>query len=419
MPEFRFKAIDSKGKVVNGVSSAQDPSSLSDILSGQGLFLMESHEVLSPDVIMAGSPQPLFAERKASRFSFRLRPARITLKEVSFLTAQMSIMVRSALPILESLELLAAQTPNPELKRVLVDVRRGVNEGEPLSAAFGRHPAVFDEIFVSLIAAGEASGDLDMMLERLSDHLLFHLKLKASIRSVLTYPIIVMLTATSVVAFLVVFVLPTFMEVFTQLNIELPLPTLILVRLGEAVRSFWWLMILGLIAALAGFKLWLRDSENAKRFNRFVLATPIVGPLVQNIVLTRTLRTMGSLIDSGVSILKSLELSRAATGNVLFAELMERVAVDVREGKALSWSFSRSPHIPPIVVGMLATGERTGTLPTVIKRVAEFYESETNTSIKDLFSALEPIFIVGLGIMVGGIAVSVLLPMFDVAQNIQ
>jgi type IV pilus assembly protein PilC len=413
MPDFRFKAIDAQGKVVNGVSSAQDPTGLSAILQGQGLFLMESDEVHPPAAVAAAEAPP-----KKSLLRWR-RGDKVSLKDLSFLTAQMSIMIRSALPIVESLELLAAQTVHPKLKAILKEISRSVSEGLPLSQAFARYPEVFDDVYVSLLAAGEIGGDLDQMLDRLSSHLAFRVKMAQSIRSVLAYPLIVVLTTMGVVSFLVLFVLPTFMEIFKQLAIELPLPTKILMFVSEGLRRFWWVVILAAAGARLSFKGWLKDPENVRRFARFQLGLPVIGTLIQNIVMTRTLRTMGSLMDSGVSIMKCLELSRASAGNPIFSDLLDDVALDVRDGKTLSSSFAQSPFIPPVVIGMIATGERTGTLPEVVSRVAAFYETETESAIKDLFAALEPLFILGLGLMVGGVAVSVLMPLFDVAQGVK
>lgn len=419
MPDFRFKAIDATGKVVKGQSSAQDPANLARILQEQGLFLMESDEA----IVVVETPAAAKPKGKGFNRSIKVplpkRKGQITLKEVSFLTSQLAIMIRSALPILESLELLAAQAANPEMKAVLKDITTAVSEGLPLSQAFARHPKLFDEIYISLLAAGEISGELDEMLDRLSAHLTFQIKLRSSIRSVLAYPAVVVSVSIAVVGFIIVFVLPTFMEVFTQLEIELPLPTRILIMVSEAIRTWWHAMSAAVFAAFLGFKHWLREPDNLRRATRWQLDTPIIGPLTRNIVLTRMLRTMGSLIASGISITKSLEIARSAAGNIIYSDIMEKVAHDVHEGKPMSQSFAESPYIPPVVIGMIATGERTGTLPDIISRVADFYEAETDTSIKDLFSAIEPIFIVGLGVMVGAMAVSVLLPMFDVAQGIK
>jgi type IV pilus assembly protein PilC len=414
MPEYEFKAVDNSGKFVSGVSSAHDPATLGRILQDQGLFLMETVEV-------GGSKQPVVKSAGVLLAKLRdLRPKpKISLKDVTFCTAQLAIMVRSALPILESLEILADQAPNPTFQQLLRTVGKDVSEGMPLSKAFAQHPGTFDTIYVSLLAAGEASGDLDTMLERLASHLDFNVKLNSKIQSALLYPVIVIMVALAVLTFLVTFVLPTFAEIFVQLKIELPLPTRMLLYGGAVLRAYWYAFLIAGTAAWFGFRAWARHPRNEVTVDRALLRLPLIGVLIRNLVLTRILRTLGSLLESGVTILFSLELAKSAAGNRIFRDLLEKVGGEVREGKILSASLSQSEYIPKVVIGMIATGEKTGTLPEVINRVAGFYEAETDTAVKNIFTALEPLFIVVLGIMVGGIAISVLLPMFDMAGGIQ
>jgi len=414
MPEYEFKAVDNQGKFIDGVSNAHDAVSLGRILQDQGLFLMETVELGG-----RGKPRSQAADALMARLRALWPQPKISLRDVTFCTAQLSIMVRSALPILESLEILGDQAPNPTFKALLQDVGRSVSEGTPLSKAFARHPETFDTIYVSLLAAGEASGDLDVMLERLAAHLDFNVKLNSKIQSALLYPVIVILVALAVLTFLVAFILPTFAEIFVQLNIALPLPTRILLYGGDVLRHYWYAFLFSGMAAWFGFRAWARHPRNAETVDRALLRLPLIGDLIRNIVLTRVLRTLGSLLESGITILRALDLAKSAAGNKIFFDLLEKVGNEVREGKILSASLSQSKYIPKVVIGMIATGEKTGTLPEVINRVAGFYEAETDTAVKNIFTALEPLFIVVLGIMVGGIAISVLLPMFDMAGGIQ
>lgn len=413
MPDFKFKAIDAQGQVVNGSSTAADAEALARILHGQGLFLMESTEDATAPKAGADT-RPLMARMLAYRFR-----GRIKAKDIAFFTAQLSIMVRSALPLMEALTILAEYAPNDRFRDLLKDIQDQVGEGCPLSAAFARHPKVFDKVYLSLLAAGEASGDMETMLGRLTAYLDFSIQMKSKIRSALLYPVIVLLTACSVIGFVVVFVLPTFMEVFVQLNIQLPWPTRLLLLVSEAVRTWWYVAPIMAAAFWSGLRLWTREQRNAKKVDLLLMRIPVIGELIRNLVLTRVLRTLSSLLESGVSILTCLELSKAAANNWVFHDILEHARVELREGKPLSGTLSGNEHIPPVLVSMISTGERTGTLPEVIDRVAGFYETETDTAIRNLFAAIEPIFIVGLGIMVGGIAVSVLLPMFDIAGAIQ
>lgn len=416
MPLFHYKAVDGKGKSVAGSSEARSPESLADILNGQGLFLTEATAAEGK-----APPEPRLAESPSfvEAVSQMAGPAKVGLKEVALFTAQLSVMVRTALPILESLEILARQDRNPAFKALLLEVSRGVREGQPLSQAFSRHPAVFDPIYISFLAAGEASGKLEVMMERLSAHLDFQMRLGQKVRSALLYPAIVLMTAVAVVAFLVVFILPTFMEVFAQFDVDLPLPTRMLIVAGESVREGWMLWLSAILFGWWYVRRWLTDPAHTKTIHTLQLRLPIAGDLVRNVVMTRVLRTLGALTSGGVPILKALRLAQASADNVVFHELLGRVFDDVEKGKGLTPAMVGSPYIPDAVIGMIATGERTGTLPEVLDKVAGFYEAETDSSIKNLFSALEPIFVILLGLVVGAIAVSVLLPMFDLAQGIE
>ncbi len=412
MPEYEFKAVDSLGRFTSGVSSAANPEVLSRILQDQGLFLMETIEV------GGGAEGSKAADHLMGKLRGLMPKPKVSLKDVAFCTAQFSIMVRSALPILEALELLADQAPNPTLKQKLRAVGKSVSGGTPLSKAFAEHPETFDSIYVSLLAAGEASGDLDVMLERLAAHLDFNVKLNSKIQSALIYPVIVILVACSVLGFLVAFVLPTFAEIFVQLNITLPLPTRALLYGGEVVRHYWYAFLIAGTAAWYGFRAWARSPRNAATVDRALLRLPLIGNLIRNIVLTRMLRTLGSLLESGITVLLALELAKSAAGNKIFSDLLDKVGGEVREGKILSESLTQSPYIPKVVIGMIAAGEKTGALPEVMNRVAGFYEAETDTAVKNIFAAIEPLFIVFLGLMVSGLAISVLLPMFDMAGGI-
>jgi type IV pilus assembly protein PilC len=416
MPHYKYKSIDSSGKTTNGTLNARSKEALSVMLQERGLFLMEARIAAAPD---AAEPQKPAVPETAAEERPAGTGAKVALKEVAVFTSQLMIMLRTALPILESLDMLARQSQNPVMQSILLDVSRSLRAGQPLSRAFGRYPATFDEVYISLLAAGEASGRLDVMLDRLSSYLDFQVQLKEKVSSALVYPTIVALTAGAVVAFMIVFVLPTFMEVFSQFNIELPLPTRVLIFVSAQIREWWYALLAGAAGVWWYFSRWLTDPAHTWQIHSLQLRLPIAGKLTRNIVMTRILRTLGSLTESGIPILKSLEIAKAAGGNLVFGDLMENIMDDVREGRGLSAGLSKSPYIPPTVVGMIATGEKTGSLPEVINKVASFYEAETDTAIKELFSAIEPLFVVGLSILVGGIAVSVLLPMFNLAGGIQ
>lgn len=415
MPRFRYQAIDNKGKKSSGAAEASDVKALTDVLRAQGLFLVgataEKGEAASPAAAQA--PAPDIGDLAGARNQ------KVPLELVSMFTSQLAIMVRTALPIMESLTSLGRQQPNPVFKAIILDIGRNVQQGQSLSQSCAAYPKVFDEVYISLLSAGEASGNMHAMLERLADYLQFQRDLRNKVRSALLYPTIVIFTAFAVVAFLVLFIMPTFAEVFAQFDMKLPLPTQILLGLSAHLRSTWYFYVAGIGAAWWYFSVWLSRPTNTKTIHTLQLDLPVVGPLVRNIVLTRTLRTLASLVGSGVPILKSLDLAKASAGNVVFHDLLVEVHRSASEGRGLSNALAKSPYFPELVAGMVANAEKTGTLPEALTKMSDYYEHETDTAIKDLFSVLEPIFVVGLGLIVAGIAVAILLPIFELGNAIQ
>lgn len=408
MPVYNYKAIDSAGAVTTGTQAAQTVEVLTAMLAARRLFLMEARAEAAPETPAAKAAAPADADPSV----------RLPLKDVAIFTTQLAVMVRSALPIIESLDLLARQNANARFRAVIADIGLAVRRGLPLSKAFGKYPNAFDEVYISLLSSGEASGKLDVMLERLAAYLEFRIELHQKVRSALVYPTIVISTAVLVVVFLMLFVLPTFMEVFGQFNVELPWPTRILIAVSAEMRRWWYVLVLGAAAVAWYARVWFAKPGNAAMVDKLMLDTPVLGELARNIVMTRILRTLGSLAESGVPIMKALELSKAAAGNAVFAAVLDGVMQNVREGRGLAPAFAESPYVPPSVTGMIGTGEKTGTLPEVVGKVSAYYEAETDAAIRNLFTAIEPLFIIVLALLVGGIALSVLLPMFDLAKGI-
>ncbi|MBI3552835.1 MAG: type II secretion system F family protein [Elusimicrobia bacterium] len=412
MPSYRYKAMDRNGQQVTGSSSAASLDDLTAILKTQQLFLIEGkEEKKDADKAYASAESAVEGVAKSDDSA--------SLKTVALFTTELAIMVRTALPILEALNTLASQQQDAAFKLVLLEVAKSVREGKPLSAAFARYPKIFDEIYVGLLAVGEAGGTMGSMLQRIERYLEFRLELKAKIRSALLYPSIVVLTAFCVVVFLVLFILPTFMEIFSQLEVPLPWSTRLLLFLSAHFRTWWTFYLPGLFFAWLFLTNWISELAHRKKLEALLLELPVLGPLVTAVVLTRVLTTLSALMTSGVPILKSLSLARAAAGNAVFDDLFGAVYRDASEGKGLASALAASPYFPQSVTHMIANAERTGNLPEVLDEVAAHYGKEVDVTLKDLFTVLEPSFVVFLGLMVGGIAVSVLLPIFELAGAIQ
>lgn len=415
MPRFRYQAIDNKGKKSGGAADAPDVKALAEVLHGQGLFLVGATAEKETEPAHTGDGDASTAVKDLAG----ARGQTVPLELVSMFTSQLAIMVRTALPLMESLTSLGRQQTHPTFKAIILEIGRGVQQGQTVSSCCSRYPKVFDEVYISLLAAGEASGNMHTMLERLADYLQFQRDLRNKVRSALLYPTIVIFTAFAVVAFLVLFIMPTFAEVFSQFDLTLPLPTKILLGISAHLRATWYFYCLGASGAWWYFSTWLSRPTNVKTIHTFQLDLPVVGPLVRNIVLTRTLRTLAALVGSGVPILKSLDMAKASAGNVVFHDLLVQVHQSASEGRGLASALAQSPYFPELVSNMVANAEKTGTLPEALTKMSDYYEHETDTAIKDLFSVLEPLFVVGLGIIVAGIAVAILMPIFELGNAIQ
>lgn len=409
MPLFKFRAIDAKGRITSGSSTAADRRTLTGILKEQGLFLMEAETTQEPQA-PASTSHPVLLARSSDK---------VPLDAVTIFTTELAIMVRTALPILESLINLAEQQKNPVLKAVLFEITRTVRGGQPMSVAFARYPKIFDEVYISMLSAGEAGGNMHLMLDRIAAYLNFQRGMKAKIQAALLYPSIVVLTAGAIVAFLVLFILPTYAEVFRQFELTMPFPTRLLIGFSDNIRAWWWLYVVSAMVAWGYFTRWISDPLHVKTMDSLALSLPVVGPLVQSIVMTRVLRTLAALVSSGVPILKSLDLAKNSAGNVVFHEILGQVYRNASEGKGLASALTASRHIPPQVANMIANAEKTGTLPEVLNKISDYYETETDGAFRNLFSILEPILVVILGLMVGGIAIGVLLPIFNLGEGLK
>jgi len=421
MPLFKYKAIDSKGKVVSGSSDSKSLELLMEKLKSEGLFFMEGRmdrqapkPADEPAIPLSAVPE---GKPRVNIAGFLKR--KVPLDVLAIFTTQLSIMVRTALPLFEALGSLAKQQVRPKFKGIISQVNHAVQQGIPLSQAFARFPEVFDPVYLSLLSAGEATGKLDVMLDRIAKYLDFQREMRTKIRASLLYPSVIVLTSMAVVAFLVLFILPTFVQVFSQFEMKLPLPTRVLLSISEQVRAWWWVYLLVIGGGWVYFVRWLSNPSHTRPIDALQLQLPVIGTLVRNVVMTRVLRTLSALVSSGVPILQSLDLARASAGNAVFREIIDGIHKSASEGKGLTSSLYGNAYFPEQVSNMIRNAEKTGTLPEVLTKVADFYEKETDSTIKNVFSVLEPLFVIFLGVMVAGIAVAVLLPIFQLDAGIQ
>ena len=423
MPLYKYKAADASGKIAQGSLQAESLSDLKTALKSQGLFLMKTRAMPLPPsrgkVGMGGAPPPSSSPTRGEEvYGKNIFKKSVPLDVIALFTTEMAIMIGTALPIMETLRTLEKQQRHSRFKKVIGEICESVEQGNPLSKAFSRFPEVFDPVYLSLLASGEMGGKLSEMLDRINAYLHFQRDIKSKVRSALVYPTLLLLTCLSVVGFMVLFILPTFAQVFAQFDIQLPLPTRILLFISAHTRSWWWLYLPAVAGLWIYFSRWLSKPIHVKPVARFQLKLPVVGPLVRNIVMARVLRTLAALVSSGVPILRSLELARTSAANAVFRDIIDRIYDSANQGQGLASSLQGDPHFPEQVTHMIANAEKTGTLPKVLNKVADFYEQQTDTALKNVFAILEPVFVGFLGCLVAAIALSVLLPIFRLDSGI-
>ena len=343
----------------------------------------------------------------------------VKLQELAIFTRQFSIMIDAGLPILQCLEILATQTENKAFQRILAQVRDDVEGGSALAAALRKHPNVFDDLYCNLVAAGEAGGILDTILHRLSLYLEKIVRLRRAVRTALMYPAAVIIIAGIVVWVILTYVIPTFASLFAELGADLPLPTRIVIALSNMLARFGLFFIVIIIAVVFGFRYFYKNSEGFRRYvDRNLLRLPILGTVLLKIAVARYCRTMATLVSSGVPILESLDITAATAGNAIIEDAIRSVREDVEAGKNIADSMEKTGVFPSIVVHMINVGEQTGALDTMLSKVADFYEEEVDAAVESLMALLEPVMIAFLGVVIGGIVISMYLPIFDLVNKI-
>lgn len=398
---FTYTAKDSEGATKTGFVEAVSTDQAAEVLRGRRLVPTE------------------IKEKQTSSLSALLKQLQgVSEKEKTIFTRQLATMVAAGLPLARALEVLVGQTRNPRFREMLSSSLRDIQAGVSLSSSLEKHEGIFSRVYLSLIRAGEASGALDSILKRLAENQEKRQKFIGETRGALIYPAIVVVGMGGVFVMMMTFVIPKLTDMYRDLGADLPLPTKIMIGLSDLMTGFWWLILL--LAGLTAFGLW-RFSQTAQGrylFARLVLRLPIVGPISGQSQLAELSRTLGLLIQSGVPILTALDISKGAVGNVLYLEALDRVAVAVEKGAPLSEAMKKEPLFPVSLAQMVEVGEETGKVDEVLFKVSTFFENEVDQSVKNLATALEPIIMVLLGIMVGFLILSVILPIYSLTSQL-
>jgi type IV pilus assembly protein PilC len=390
---FEWEGRDKNGKVVRGELRAGGEAMVSASLRRQGILVTK-----------------LKKRRMGGGRS-------IKQKDIAVFTRQLATMMRAGVPLLQAFDIVGRGSTNPRLTKLLADIRADVETGTSLSMAFRKHPLYFDALYCNLVEAGEAAGILEELLDRLALYQEKIVALKNKIRSALIYPIAVLVVAFVVLSIIMIFVIPSFKEVFTSFGADLPAPTLFVISMSEVFVQYWW-AIFGVVfgGAYFFFQSWKRSEKMQKFMDRLLLKVPVFGDLVNKSAVARWTRTLATMFAAGVPLVEALDSVGGASGNAVFAEATEQIQKDVATGTALTTAMQMSGVFPTMVLQMASIGEESGSLDHMLGKAAEFYEDEVDEMVKGLSSLMEPFIIVILGVLIGGIVVSMYLPIFKLGS---
>ncbi|MCX7973379.1 MAG: type II secretion system F family protein [Candidatus Aminicenantes bacterium] len=342
---------------------------------------------------------------------FRLE--KVKLKDLSVFSRQLSVLIDAELPLIQSLNILAEQTKNRYFQRVIRTIRSDVEAGSTLNQAMRKHPKAFDDLYCNLIASGEQSGSLDIMLRRLAEYIEKIVRLRAKVRQAMIYPSAIITFAILVAIFLLWRVIPVFASIFTELGAELPFLTRIIIGASHFVQRFIILIILGLIALVILFRYYRRSATGRWTIDQLILRLPVVGPLMRKVAVSRFTRTLSTLVSGGVPMLESLQITATTAGNVIIEKAVLDARKMVAEGRSLNESLAETGQFPFMLTQMVSVGEATGTLDEMLAKLADFFDEEVDTAVAALLSVLEPLLIIFVGIMVGTLIISMYLPIFS------
>jgi type IV pilus assembly protein PilC len=406
VPEtFQYKVKDKTGKLVEGSLEAENQQLVVSKLRSMGYVPIE---------IQQQGGVKVNKELKLPGLSDR-----ISLKEVAVFSRQFATMINSGLSLLRSLYILAEQTENKALASVVNQVRMDVEKGSSLSQALAKHPKAFNRLYVSMVRAGEIGGALDSVLLRLADTIEKQVELRRKVKSAMTYPVVVAALVLVIVTAMLLFVIPMFENIYKELGGSLPAPTQFLINISKVIRKWWWAIFILEIGGAIFFKRWINSEEGRKKWDAIKLKVPVFGKLVRKTALARFSRTLSALVRSGVPILESLDIVAETSGNNVVAEAVWDTQTAVKNGEPLSKRLEDHPVFPPMVVQMMAVGEETGALDEMLDKIADFYDQEVEATVDALTSLIEPILIVVMGVCVGGMIISLYLPMFNVIKLIK
>lgn len=418
MPLYAWKGLDGGGRAVAGTREADGPKGLRQALRREAVFLTELSEVKggARAAVRAGGAGAGNLQREVSlRGLFeRVRP-----HEVAIFTRQLATLLKAGIPLSEGLAALAEQSDSRKLQLVLGEIRQRVNEGEALASALGRHGRVFPELYVNMVRSGEAAGNLDAVLVRLADFLDAQNALRSKVGGALTYPIIMMVVGSLVMGVLMVFVVPQITQVFEDSARALPVKTQVLIGVSNLVSGYWFVVLpAGLGSAWLGRR-WARSPAGRARLDRVKLRVWLIGPLLRYLAVARFARTLATMLASGVPVLVALDIVKRVLNNTVLEKVIEEARDAIREGESVAAPLKRSGQFPPMMCHMVAVGERSGELETMLEHVAEAYERDVDAKVNRMTTLLTPVMIVGMAVAVGFVVYAIIEPIMEMQQFVQ
>ncbi len=398
MPVFEYKGKTLGGNPVQGDLTAKDRSDLERMLRKNRIIIS----------------------------SIRKKPVELNIKfgtgiklvEISRFTRQFATMIGAGLPMVQCLEILGTQSENKELRKIILDVKESVEGGSTLSEAMAKHEKVFDYLYTNMVEAGEMGGALDTILVRLAIYREKADQLVRKVKGAMVYPSVICFVAAGVTVAMLTFIVPVFAKMFGDLGSELPAPTQVILAISNFLQEYFLYLTIGFIVGLGGFIYWVKTPGGKALFDKFIINTPIFGTLIRKSSVARFTRTLGTLLSSGVSIIDAMEITAKTAGNTVVANAIKKSVLAIAEGDTITGPLKESGVFPPMVTQMISVGEKTGGLDDMLSKIADFYDEEVDDAVTALTSIIEPIIIVFMGIVIGGILVAMYLPMFDIIGKI-
>ncbi len=399
MPSFEWKGRDRDGNSQSGVLIGDNKDAVIAALRRQQIVVTTVKE-------------------KGKEIALPKFGGGINQKSIAVFTRQFSVMIDAGLPLVQCLDILGQQQDNKAFQKVILQVRQDVESGSSLAEALRKHPQAFSDLYVHMVAAGEAGGILDTILQRLAAYIEKSVKLKGQVRSALVYPVAVITIAIVVIYIILWKVIPVFATLFESLGTQLPFLTQVIVNLSRFIGRFWWLIALVVFGGIFAIRQYYQTDAGRYQIDKLMLKLPVIGVLLRKIAVARFCRTLGTLLSSGVAILESLEITARTSGNAVIEEAILKVRKDVEEGKSLAEPLARTEQFPPMVCQMVGVGEQTGAMDTMLSKIADFYEDEVDAAVEGMMALLEPVMISFLGVVIGTIVVAMYLPMFSLISQI-